>query len=179
MGEGAFLIAFIVAQRLAELWLARRNTAHLLAAGGIEFGRSHYVLLVALHVAWLAGLSVFGHDRPIDPVLLVVFIFLQAARIWVIASLGRRWTTRVIVVPGEHAVASGPYRWLRHPNYLIVALEIAVVPLALGLPGFATLFTLLNAAILWHRIRIENAALAWAAENAPLGPTLAKETRSL
>jgi methyltransferase len=179
MGEGTFLIAFIVAQRLAELWLARRNTAQLLARGGVEFGRSHYILIVVLHAAWLAGLWWLGRDRPIDPALLVSFILLQAGRVWVIASLGWRWTTRVIVVPGEHAVASGPYRWLRHPNYLIVALEIAVVPLALGLPGFATLFTLLNAAILWHRMRIENAALAWAAENAAHGPTLAKETRSL
>jgi methyltransferase len=167
MGEGAFLIAFIVAQRLAELWLARRNTERLVASGGVEFGRSHYILVVALHVAWLAALWLFGRDRPIDPVLLVVFLLLQAARIWVIGSLGRRWTTRVIVMPGERPVASGPYRWLRHPNYLIVALEIAVVPLALGLPGVAVLFTLLNAAILYQRIRTENAALAWACENRP------------
>jgi methyltransferase len=167
MGEGAFLIAFIVAQRLAELWLARRNTERLVASGGVEFGRSHYIWVVALHLAWLAALWLFGRDRPIDPVLLVVFILLQAARIWVIGSLGRRWTTRVIVMPGVPPVASGPYRWLRHPNYLVVALEIAVVPLALGLPGVAVLFTLLNAAILYQRIRTENAALAWACENRP------------
>jgi len=179
MGEGAFLVAFLIAQRLAELWWARRNTARLLAAGGIEFGRAHYPWMVALHVAWLAGLWLFGGDRPVEPVLLIVFILLQAGRIWVIASLGRRWTTRIIVVPGERLVARGPYRWLRHPNYLIVALEIAVVPLALGLPGFAALFTLLNAAILYQRIRMENAALAQAANMRGQGQTLANETRSL
>ncbi len=176
MGEGALLIAFIVAQRLAELLLARRNTARLLAAGGVEFGRSHYFLIVALHAAWLAGLWLFGRGRSVEPALLVVFILLQAGRIWVIASLGRRWTTRVIVVPGDPLVSRGPYRWLRHPNYLIVAAEIAVVPLALGLLGFAALFTLLNAAILYHRIRIENAALARAAGHRPEGQTLANET---
>ena len=81
---------------------------------------------------------------------------------WVIASLGRRWTTRVIVLPGAAPVARGPYRWLRHPNYLIVILEIAVVPLALGLPLFALVFSLANAALLVYRIRVENKALAWA-----------------
>lgn len=179
MGEGAYLIAFIAAQRLAELFLARRNTARLLAAGAIEFGRSHYYLIVALHAAWLAGLWVLGRDRPIDPLFLIAFILLQAGRGWVIASLGRRWTTRIIVMPGEHLVASGPYRWLKHPNYLIVALEIAIVPLALGLPGFAAVFTLLNAAILYYRIRVENAALASAAAKGRGRQTLANERRSL
>jgi methyltransferase len=179
MGEGAFLLSFITAQRIAELVLARRNTARLLTAGGVEFGRSHYLLIVALHVAWLSGLWLLGRDRPVDPVLLGVFVLLQVARIWVIASLGGRWTTRIIVVPGKGLVAKGPYRWLRHPNYLIVVLEIAVVPLALGLPLFAAVFTLLNTLVLWHRIRTENAALAQAATTAPQGQTLANETRSL
>ncbi|MEX1083456.1 MAG: isoprenylcysteine carboxylmethyltransferase family protein, partial [Xanthobacteraceae bacterium] len=143
MGEGALLIAFIAAQRIAELLLARRNTKRLLAAGGVEFGRSHYPFIVALHAAWLVGLWLLGRDRAIDPLLLAAFVLLQAGRIWVIGTLGQRWTTRIIVVPGKAPVARGPYRWLRHPNYLIVALEIAVVPLALGLPVFAAVFTLL------------------------------------
>ena len=84
-----------------------------------------------------------------------------------IASLGRRWTTRVIVLPGAAPVARGPYRWLRHPNYLIVVLEIAVVPLALGLPLFALVFSLANAALLAYRIRVENQALAWATQPTP------------
>jgi methyltransferase len=176
MGEGAFLIAFIVVQRLAELLLARRNTARLLIAGGIETGRSHYPWMVALHAAWLVALWLYGRDRPVDPMLLAVFVLLQAGRIWVIASLGRRWTTRVIVMPGERLVSRGPYRWLRHPNYVIVALEIAVVPLALGLPVLALIFTVLNAAVLYQRIRVENAALDWAEDARANRQTLANET---
>ena len=160
MAEGALLVAFIALQRLVELILARRNAQRLLAAGGIEYGRSHYPVMVALHAAWLVGLWWLGRDQPADPVLLGVFVLLQLGRLWVIASLGRRWTTRVIVLPGEALVAKGPYRWIKHPNYLIVALEIAVVPLALGLPVFAAVFTVVNALVLDERIRVENAALA-------------------
>src|SRR3954471_5299728 len=145
MGEGALLLAFITLQRLAELLLARRNTQRLLAEGAIEFGRSHYPWIVALHATWLAGLWGLGHAQPVDPFLLTAFILLQAGRVWVIATLGRRWTTRILLFPRAPLVASGPYRWLRHPNYWIVALEIAIVPLALGLPLFAAVFTLLNA----------------------------------
>jgi methyltransferase len=167
MGEGAWLIAFVAAQRLAELGFAQWNTLRLRAAGGVEFGATHYPLMVALHAFWLLGLWVLGHDRGVDPVWLAIFVGLQAGRLWVIASLGRRWTTRVIVLPGTPAVARGPYRWLRHPNYLIVALEFAVVPLALGLPAFAFAFTLANAALLSLRIRVESRALAWATQVSP------------
>jgi methyltransferase len=162
MDEGAWLIAFVTLQRFAELGLAQWNTARLRAAGGVEFGASHYPLLVALHASWLLGLWVFGHGRSIDPIWLAVFILLQVARVWVIASLGRRWTTRVIVLPGASPVAHGPYRWLRHPNYAVVALEIAVAPLALGLPLFALVFSAANAVLLSYRIGVENRALAWA-----------------
>jgi methyltransferase len=164
MADGAMLVGFVALQRLAELLLARWNTQRLLAAGGIEFGRSHYPVMVGLHTAWLLGLWWFGRGRSVDPILLGAFVLLQAGRIWVIASLGRRWTTRIIMLPNAPLVASGPYRWLKHPNYLIVALEIAVVPLALGMPVFAAVFTLLNAAVLYQRIRAENAALAQAME---------------
>lgn len=164
MGEGAWLVMFLIVQRLAELGLAQRNTIGLRAAGGVEFGAAHYPLMFVLHGLWLLGLWVFGHGRNVDPAWLVIFILLQAGRVWVIASLGRRWTTRVIVMPGAMPVARGPYRWLRHPNYLIVAIEIAVVPLALGLPAFAIGFSLANAALLAYRIRVENRALAWAVQ---------------
>jgi methyltransferase len=181
MGEGAWLIGFVVVQRLAELGLAQWNTLRLRERGGIEFGAKHYPLMVALHVFWLLGLWMFGHDRNVNPFWLALFIVLQAGRLWVIASLGRRWTTRVIALPGSAPVARGPYRWLRHPNYLIVVLEIAVVPLAIGLPVFALVFSLANAALLAYRIRIENQALAWAnlpssAATALTPPTLANET---
>ena len=161
MSGGVWLIAFLIVQRLCELCLAQWNTARLHAWGGVEFGAIHYPLMIALHASWLLGLWVFGHERSVDHSWLAVFILLQGARIWVIASLGRRWTTRVIVLPGAAPVVCGPYRWLRHPNYLVVALEIAVVPLALGMPMFALIFTLANAALLVLRIRVENAALGW------------------
>ena len=161
MGEGAWLIGFLVVQRLAELGLAQWNTGYLRARGGIEFGATHYPLMVALHASWLLGLWVLGHERSVNPFWLAVFVVLQGARVWVIASLGRRWTTRVIVLPGATPVVCGPYRWLRHPNYLVVALEIAVVPLALGMPIFALVFSLASAALLALRIRVENEALGW------------------
>ena len=166
MGEGAWLVAFLIVQRLVELGLAQFNTGRLRAKGAVEFGAAHYPLIVVLHALWLLGLWALGHDRPINTFWLVVFVLLQIGRVWVIASLGTRWTTRVIVLRGAARVARGPYRWLKHPNYLIVVLEIAVVPLALGLPVFALIFSIANAALLVYRIRIENEALAWAAQAA-------------
>lgn len=177
MGEGAWLVIFLVAQRCAELGLAQWNTLRLRAVGGIEFGAAHYPLLFALHAFWLLGLWMFGHGRNVDPYWLAVFILLQAGRLWVIASLRSRWTTRVIVLPGAALVARGPYRWLRHPNYLIVMLEIAVVPLALGMPLFGLGFSLANAALIAYRIRVENRALAWAGTaQGTAALTLANET---
>jgi methyltransferase len=177
MGEGAWLIGFLVVQRLAELGLAQWNTLRLRERGGVEFGAAHYPLMVALHGFWLLGLWMFGHDRPVDPLWLALFVLLQIARVWVIGSLGRRWTTRIIVLPGAAPVARGPYRYVRHPNYLIVILEIAVVPLALGLPLFALVFSLANAGLLAYRVHVENGALALAAGGmAPPPATLANET---
>lgn len=166
MGEGAWLVAFLIVQRLVELGLAQFNTGRLRAKGAVEFGAAHYPLIVVLHSLWLLGLWALGHDRPINTFWLAVFVLLQIGRVWVIASLGTRWTTRVIVLRGAARVARGPYRWLKHPNYLIVVLEIAVVPLALGLPMFALIFSIANAALLVYRIRIENEAWAWAAQAA-------------
>jgi methyltransferase len=164
MGEGAWLVAFLIVQRLGELVFAQFNTNRLRAMGGVEFGATHYPLMIVLHASWLIGLWMLGKDRPVVAFWLAVFVALQVGRLWVIASLGRRWTTRVIVLPGAAPVTRGPYRWFKHPNYLIVALEIAVVPLALGLPVFALIFSIANAALLAYRIRIENEALAWAAQ---------------
>lgn len=155
------LVALIVLQRLVELAVARINTRRLLAAGGVEHGAGHYPLMVALHVAWLVCLAVFvPADAALDPLLFLLFLLTQAVRVWVIVSLGRYWTTRVIAVPGAPLVKRGPYRWLRHPNYLIVVAEIALVPLIAGAWEIAAAFSIANAAMLWHRIRIENAALA-------------------
>jgi methyltransferase len=178
MGEGSLLLAFVTVQRLAELALAHRNTLHLRAAGAVEHGRAHYAAIVALHAGWLAGLWGLGYDRPVDRALLLAFAVLQAARIWVIASLRRRWTTRIMVRAGETLVRRGPYRFVRHPNYLIVALEIAVVPLALGLPLYAAVFFIANALALRVRIRAENAALAWATAADPAGARQAEAVQA-
>ena len=163
MREGAWLVAFLIAQRCVELCFVQFNTERLRAMGGVEFGAAHYPLMIALHTSWLLGLWLLGHDRSIITFWLAIFVLLKFGRLWVIASLGRRWTTRVIVLPGSVPVLRGPYRWLKHPNYLVVALEIAVVPLALGLPLFALIFSAANAALLACRIRIENEALATSA----------------
>jgi len=162
-GWGAALLGFITLQRIAELWWARQNERRLFASGGVEYGRSHLLLIVFLHAAWLIGMWALAYDHPVEPTFLAIVVLLQIARFWVLATLGRRWTIRVIVVPGEKLVARGPYRWLRHPNYAVVAGEMAAVPLALGLPIFALVFSILNAAVLAVRIPAENAALAAAA----------------
>ena len=164
------VLAFVSLQRLAELGLARRNTRLLMAKGAVEVGRPHYLPMVLLHASWLLGLWVLAPARSVNPTLLLVFALLQAARLWVLASLGNRWTTRIIVVPGAPLVASGPYRFLRHPNYCIVAAEILVLPLAFGLVAFAMVFSVLNAAILWLRIRAEDAALRRGQPSAHMDP---------
>jgi methyltransferase len=154
------LLAYVTVQRVVELWWAKRNEARLFAAGGVEYGQSHLPLMQLLHAAWLLGMWVLAYDRAVEAIFLALFVVLQIGRFWVLATLGRRWTIRVIAVAGEKLVASGPYRWLRHPNYAIVSGEIAVVPLALGLPVYALVFSVLNAIVLSIRIPRENAALA-------------------
>ena len=153
------VLALVTMQRLGELVLARRNTRGLLARGGIEIAPGHYPAIIACHSLWLAALWVLGWNRPVQLGWLAVFVVLQALRIWILATLGSRWTTRIIVVPGETLVARGPYRWIKHPNYTVVVGEIAALPLALGLPLVALAFTLFNAAVLFVRIRAENRAL--------------------
>ena len=153
------VLALVSLQRLGELVLAQWNTRRLLAQGAIEVGANHYPLIVGLHSAWQAGLWVLAWDRPVSLPWLAVFAVLQLLRVWVIATLGHRWTTRIIVLSGAPLVRRGPYRFLNHPNYVVVAAEIAVLPLAFGLAAFAILFSLLNAAVLWIRIRAEGQAL--------------------
>ncbi|MEQ8505926.1 MAG: isoprenylcysteine carboxylmethyltransferase family protein [Rhodospirillales bacterium] len=155
------VLVLVALSRLAELIHARRNTARLLDLGGIEHGRAHYPLIVALHVGWLISMAAFiPPETAPDWVWLSAFIALQAARVWVIVSLGPYWTTRVISVPDAPLIRRGPYRFLRHPNYLVVAGEIAVLPLAFGAWEIALVFSALNGLILTHRIRVEQAALA-------------------
>ena len=154
------LLGFVTLQRLAELIHASRNTTRLLARGAYEVAPAHYPYMVALHSAWLAGLWLLATGRPIAAFWLAVFAAAQIGRLWVLATLNERWTTRVIILPGAPLLATGPYRYLHHPNYAIVAVEIAALPLAFSLPVYATVFSILNAIILVVRIEAENAALA-------------------
>ncbi|MBB2823344.1 hypothetical protein EFD56_22525 [Rhizobium phaseoli] len=153
------LLTFVTLQRLGELVLARRNTAALLARGAREVAPEHYPAMVALHAGWLIGLWLLAPGRPVDLFWLAVFMGLQALRLWVLATLKDRWTTRIIILPGVPLVTSGPYRFLRHPNYAIVVGEIAALPLTFGLPLYAIGFSLLNACMLSIRLKAENAAL--------------------
>lgn len=155
-----FVLAVVAAERVAELALAAANTRRLKAIGAVEIDADSYPWFVMLHGAWLASLFIFvpADSAPVWP-LLALFALSQIGRLWVIATLGRRWTTRVIVLPGAPLVRDGPYRWLRHPNYAIVAAEIAVLPLAFDAAAIALVFTILNAALLRRRIAVEDAAL--------------------
>ncbi|OWY04662.1 hypothetical protein B6V75_00470 [Thioclava sp. F1Mire-8] len=152
-------LAFIIVQRLSELVIARRNTARLLARGAREVGAAHYPVMVAMHSAWILCLIVFGLGQPVHFGWLALFAVLQVLRIWILTSLGGRWTTRIIILE-EPLVARGPFKYVSHPNYMLVVAEIFVAPMVLGLLWVAVLFTVLNAAMLWVRIGVENEALA-------------------
>jgi methyltransferase len=154
------ILLLVTLQRLGELVLSRHNTRRLLARGAIEVGAKHYPLIVSVHAAWLIALWIWGRDQDVGLAALSGFVVLQGLRLWVLATLGPRWTTRIIVLPGEPLVASGPYKYFAHPNYAIVVGEIALLPLALHLPLLALIFTALNAAVLVIRIRAETSALA-------------------
>jgi methyltransferase len=157
------ILSFVTAQRLAELVYARCNELRLRARGGQEHAAEHYWLIVALHGAWLAGLWLTSIGRSPSLFWLGTFTVLQALRLWVLVTLKERWTTRIIVLPHVALIADGPYRFMRHPNYAIVAAEILVLPLVFGLYAYGVAFTLVNAGILAIRIRAETIALQSAA----------------
>jgi methyltransferase len=154
-------LALVLLQRGVELAWARRNTVRLRRLGGVEADAKGYPLFVLLHAGWLASLAAFvpPSTRPFVP-LLAFFALLQLGRLWVISSLGRYWTTRIVSLPGAPLVRAGPFRYLRHPNYLLVIAEIAVLPLAFGAVAIATVFSALNLVLITRRIRIEEGVLA-------------------
>ena len=158
------VLTFVIIQRLVELEIARRNTLYAKSLGGYEIGKEHYSLIVILHVAFLGSLIletlVRDHIqiKPV-PIFLAIFFLAQILRIWVIASLGRMWNTRILIIPNSKPVTGGPYRYLKHPNYLVVILEIATLPLSFGALGTAIVFSGLNLALLRIRIKVEEEGL--------------------
>jgi len=158
------LIAIIAIQRLAELAISRRNIRHLRARGGFEVGRDHYPWMVAFHSAFLIAClaEVWFFARPWRPavaaVSLVVLALAQTLRLWTLRTLGERWTTRVIILPGESLVTQGPFHWIRHPNYLVVIAEIAAIPMVHFAWLTAVVGSVANAMILKTRIKVEEAA---------------------
>ena len=155
------LFAYVVIQRLGELAYADANTRRLLAEGGREYGAKHYPLFIVLHGGWLISIALFA--KPTDApnlLLLNAFIATQTFRFWTLASIGRWWTTRIISAPHFPKVKRGPYRYIKHPNYALVVVEIALLPLLLGAPAMALTFSILNAALLAWRLIIESAVLA-------------------
>ena len=153
------ILGLVTLSRVVELPIAAHNTKRLRAGGAHEVGATHYPWIVALHAAWLASLWLLAPGRPISLPLLALFGLVEIARVWVVQTLGARWTTRIIVVPGETLVTRGPYKYLRHPNYAVVVAEIALLPLVFSLWQVAIVFSLLNAAVLAVRIREEDQAL--------------------
>jgi methyltransferase len=150
------VFAYVIVQRLAELVYANANTRRLLAEGGREFGQRHYPLFIVLHGGWLVAIALFAKpDATPNPVLLLAFIASQALRFWTLASIGRWWTTRIISAPHFPRVKKGPYRFIPHPNYTVVVIEIALLPLLLGAPKVALAFSIFNVMLLMWRIRIE------------------------
>lgn len=155
------LLTCVATQRVGELFMDKRNTQALKEAGAVEYGANHYPLFILLHGSWLLSLMVWTvmTDPQINWALLGLYILLQGARVWVLKSLGQFWTTRIISLPDAPLVVSGPYRYLRHPNYWIVVCEIALLPAVLGAWPIMVAYSILNGALLVHRIRVENAAL--------------------
>lgn len=160
MTLAVLVLALVTAQRLAEAAWARANTRRLLARGAAEAGAGHYWVLIGLHAVWLGGLWLLARDAHVSLPWLGVYLLLQALRTWILWTLGRRWTTRIVVIPGERLVAAGPYRFLRHPNYIVLAAEVATLPVVFGMWRYAALFSLLNLAMLAWRIVVEEHALA-------------------
>lgn len=153
-----FLI-FIVSQRLGELYIARKNTTALLAKGAVEYGSWHYPYMVSLHSLWVLALLLAGHVQQVNIYWLGVFVVLQFFRLWILTTLGERWTTRIIVLD-EPLVLKGPFKYFKHPNYMLVVAEIFVAPMVLGLWQMAIVFSILNGGMLFVRIREEEKALA-------------------
>jgi methyltransferase len=153
------ILVLVTLQRLSELVIARRNTAALLAAGAHEIGANHYPIIVLFHATWLVLLWYFAPNTEVHLIWLGIYLILQMFRTWILLTLGKRWTTRIIIVPDEKLVAAGPFKYFRHPNYMVVQAEIMVLPMVFGLTTMALIFGVMSVMVLWWRISTEEAAL--------------------
>jgi len=153
-------LAYVIIERLVELPIAARNTTRLKAQGGVEHSPGHYPLIVAVHTGWILAMVALGYDNMVSTFWLAVYAVLKVLRIYILGTLGSRWTTRIIVIPNESKVTKGPFSVVPHPNYLLVIAEIFVAPLVLGLWEVAAIFGALNAAMLVIRITAEERAWA-------------------
>lgn len=159
MWANIVILTFITLQRLAEFHIAQRNTRRLIARGGFEMGAGHFPFIVVLQVLWLAGLWYFAFRAEIAWTWIYAYAILEAARGWIIAALGDRWTTKIIVMPEDEGAAGGLSSYFRHPNYFIVTAECFILPMAFGLWWYAVLFAVGAGALYFLRIRAENEAL--------------------
>lgn len=158
------IVSFVIAQRLIEVLIAKRNAKIMLSKGAFEVGASHYPFMILLHVTFFISLitEVLLFNRTLSPLfiyLIVLFGFVQLLRIWCLTSLGSYWNTKIIVLPGANVVKKGPYVYIRHPNYLVVCIEILVLPIIFQAYFTAICFTILNIIMLSVRIPIEEKAL--------------------
>lgn len=166
------VLGAVALERCAEMWYAARNTRALLRRGAREAAAMQHPFFVALHAAWLLSMALLvPATAAVNWALIGLYALVQVLRLWVLVTLRERWTTRIIVLPGAPLVRRGPYRFLRHPNYVVVAIEIALLPLAFGAYGIAVTFTVLNALLLWWRIHAEEAAIATASPCTPVRPS--------
>ncbi|MGY4537736.1 methyltransferase [Mucilaginibacter sp. UYNi724] len=154
---------FLIFQRLAELYVSSKNEKWLLKNGAVEYGKEHYPFMVSMHTLFIICIIaeyLWRDDSIVSYPLIILFFVLIIIKVIVISTLGHYWNTKIYKVPGTRPVATGIYKYIKHPNYIIVILEIAIIPLAFGLYYTAVIFTLLNAAMLYVRIRKENDVLA-------------------
>lgn len=156
-------ILFLIFQRLAELYVSSKNEKWLLKNGAVEYGKEHYPFIVALHTLFIISVIaeyIWRDDTVVNYALIVCFFVLIGIKVVVISTLGHYWNTKIYKVPGTRPVSAGIYKYIKHPNYIIVILEIAIIPMAFGLYYTAIAFTLLNAGMLYVRIKKENEVLA-------------------
>jgi methyltransferase len=152
-------ILFVILQRLSELYISSRNEKWLLSQGAVEYGKEHYPFIVALHTLFIIAMIteyLLRNNTPISYGFLALFVLLLLFKFWALSSLGKYWNTKIYRVPGANPVKKGPYKLFKHPNYFIVVCEIAIIPMVFNLYYTAIIFTLLNAVMLWVRIRVEN-----------------------